>query len=257
MHDSTKTTQRRDPNRGRSVKLLPLAGLLLAATLSVSACSWQTLSMSAAVNGPAKASTATGQASATGSKVAASAAKATGSASTVVAAPLPPLVRGALAAGSVAHVLAAGSRNLVIDYWTTQNVAAWTSNLTVPINVSAHMEDSDTAHAVEVTQFKATLATDASANVTTLMGDIGQFVITPPYSYGSVLIMPAEPAAAHTATISIQFDLLIETAPKSGTYFRQTVLDTLPITFVAQPTATVTPSANSTPSATQTQGAQS
>ncbi len=260
MHAGTKDIRRRGHNRARTFRILPIAGLLLAAALSVSACSWQTLSMSASVNGPVKAtavnpsSASTSRSASAGGSAAKATAKSTGSVSMTVAAPLP-LVRGALASGSAVHILSAGSRNLVVNYWTTQNVGTWTSNLSVPINVSAHMEDSDTAHAVEVTQFKATLATDASANVITLMDDNGQFVITPPYSYGSVLIMPAEPATAHSATISVQFDLLIETAPKSGQYFRQTVLDTLVISFVAQPAVTAVAAA--TPSAAQTQGAQS
>jgi hypothetical protein len=38
------------------------------------------------------------------------------------------------------------------------------------------------------------------------------------------------------ATLSLQFDLLVETEPDSGQFFRQTVLDTLTLSF-APPTS--------------------
>jgi hypothetical protein len=226
-------------SRPRWVNIIRFGVLLLAVGCAVSACSWKSLSMSATVRPTHSAASTASTASAHTAKAGGASPAATSAVPTV----LPPLVRGALAAGSTTHEVAAGNRTLVIDYWTTQDVASWTSNRSVPIQVSAHMEDSDSAHAVEVTQFKATLSTDASANVTTLMADSGQFVITPPYSYGSVITLPAQPSTARSATISIQFDLLIETAPKSGQFFRQTVLDSLAITFIHQSASAPIPAA--------------
>jgi hypothetical protein len=229
--------------RTKSIKAIKPARVMRAAALFTTVavlatgCSWQSLSMSSSVKsapGAKSAIEAKVQASPSAkAKVNANAAAATSVNPTAVVV-LPPLVRGALASGSHTDKIAAGNRTLVIDYWTTQNVATWTSNMAVPINISAHIEDSDVAHAVEVTQFKATLTTDATADATNLMVDNGQFIITPPYSYGSVMTLPAQPASAHAATIAVEFDLLIETAPKSGQFFRQTVLDNLPLTFVAQ-----------------------
>lgn len=219
----------------RHAKILPLVALALSGLMLLTGCSWQSLSMSVKVK-PAATTSATPKSAAASPKVTPSATPATSPASLDAGAAtvLAPLVRGALASGSATHKLTAGTRTLVITYWTTQDVGSWTSAMSVPIQVSAHMEDADTGHAVEVTQFKATLTVDASPNVTTMVDDNGQFVITPPYSYGSVLTLPAEPSSARTATISIEFDLLVETYPKSGQFFRQTVLDSLPITYVAQ-----------------------
>ena len=127
-------------------------------------------------------------------------------------------VRGSLAAGSVAHRLTIGRRHLVLDYWTTQNVGTWTSPLSVPIHVSAHLEDSGRAKTVFVTRFFATFATNSSPNVSTLREDDGRFVITPPYSYDSVLLVPGVSRATRTAHLRVEVDMVVETAPNSKMY---------------------------------------
>lgn len=50
-------------------------------------------------------------------------------------------------------------------------------------------------------------------------------MLTPPYSYTSALALPK--TAESASTLSIRFDLLLETAPGSGAFYRQTVLDTV------------------------------
>jgi hypothetical protein len=144
------------------------------------------------------------------------------------------VVQGALATGSTIHRIDAGARTLLVNYWTTQNPATWTPDLDVPIHVSAHFGASGSKAAVLVTEFRATLGVNPGARTSTLRDDIGRFVLTAPFSYDSVVVLPGQPATARTATISVEFDLLIETAPGSHQYFRQTVLDTLPLTFVTQ-----------------------
>ena len=231
--------ERRSTRSGRRARLLIM---VLGVTLAVSGCSMQPLSMSRRL-GPTAASTtatpATATAGTTSRVAAASGAAAAPSAS--LAAVQPPVVRGALATGSMVHTLAAGGRTLVVDYWTSQPVATWTSDDNVAINVSAHMQGSDTRHAVLVTRFTATLDVDASAQASVLRDDNGRFVMTPPYSYGSTVMMPSQPATARTATISVEFDLLIETVPGSGQYFRQTVLDSFQLTFVPHTTQGTSP----------------
>jgi hypothetical protein len=234
------------PLRGRSTRSSLCARLLimvLGVTLAVSGCSMQPLSMSRRLSTTAASTTATTPATATAGTTsrtsAASGAAAAPSAS--LAAVQPPLVRGALATGSMVRTLAAGGRTLVVDYWTSQPVATWTSDDNVAINLSAHMQGSDIRHAVLVTRFTATLDVDASAQASVLRDDNGRFVMTPPYSYGSTVMMPRQPATARTATISVEFDLLIETVPGSGQYFRQTVVDSFQLTFVPHTTQGTSP----------------
>jgi hypothetical protein len=155
--------------------------------------------------------------------------------------------RGDLYRGSLTHKLAAGDRTMVIDYWTDADPKTLSATVPTIVKVSAHLEDGDTAHAVKVSRFLATA--DDGTSVATLSDDRGEFVVTPPFSYGTALtVHPANPTAS-SVTLSIQFDLLVETAPGSGAYFRQTVLDSVRIALPAA-TAAGTPTP-ALPTATQ------
>jgi hypothetical protein len=141
----------------------------------------------------------------------------------------PPADRGDLGRGSLTRKLAAGERTLVIDYWTDADPATLTAASPTVIKVSAHIENGDAEHAVKVSRFLATF--DDGQALTTMSDDRGEFVLTPPYSYGTALTLRPTNPTAQSVTVSVQFDLLIETAPGSGSYFRQTVLDNVRIAF--------------------------
>jgi hypothetical protein len=124
-----------------------------------------------------------------------------------------------------------GNHQLVVNYWTDSSLATEAGGDV--IHLSASLKGADRKHAVKVTRFAATLDSTTGSQVSSvpLADDQGEFVLTPPYSYTTALALPTTPAtqtaalAASTRTLSIRFDLLVETAPGSGTYFRQTVLD--------------------------------
>jgi hypothetical protein len=136
-----------------------------------------------------------------------------------------PRPSGALDTGSVTHSLPAGNRTVVIDYWTGQDATTWTAADPKTIQLAAHVEGGGSAEKVEVTRFAATA--DDGRTRTTASEDRGEFVITPPFSYTTAVLVA--PSAAHTTTLTVyvQLDLLVETAPRSGAFFRQTVLDSL------------------------------
>lgn len=141
-------------------------------------------------------------------------------------------VRGSLAAGTLTHTLSLGARKLVLTYWTGQDVGTWTASTPATVNVSAHIENGSRSTGVLVTQFAATFTPGGSANVAVLRQDRGRFVVTPPYSYVSAVLVPAVPTATRTARMDIQFDLLVAIAPGSREYARQTVLDTLHFSYL-------------------------
>jgi hypothetical protein len=136
-----------------------------------------------------------------------------------------PRPSGALDTGSVTHQQAAGDRTVVIDYWTTQDATTWTARDPKTIQLAAHVEGGGDAEKVEVTRFAA-IADDGRTR-TTVTEDRGEFVITPPFSYTTAMLVAPSAAHATTLTVYVQFDLLVETAPRSGSFFRQTVLDSL------------------------------
>ena len=132
---------------------------------------------------------------------------------------------GDLDTGATTHSIAAGDRTVVVAWWTDQTATAWTADGAKTVQLSAHVEGGDTETAITVTRFLAT-ADDGTAR-TTVTEDRGEFVITPPFSYATALSLAPSAKNATSLTVYVQFDLLVETAPRTGTWFRQTVLDTL------------------------------
>ncbi|MCO7220260.1 hypothetical protein [Klenkia sp. PcliD-1-E] len=144
---------------------------------------------------------------------------------------------GDLDAGSVTHVQPAGDRELVIDYWTTQQAVAWTPADTKSIQLSAHLEgEESTASSIEVlvTRFSAVL--DDGTARSTVVDDRGEFALQPPFTYGTALELPPTDPAAASVTVTVQFDLLVETGRGTDRYYRQTVIDTLDLPLLTQET---------------------
>jgi hypothetical protein len=225
----------------RRVRSVSAAAVLVTGTLLLSGCTLPDVA-SMSPDLPKKHAAAAPQATATPSATPAASRAAAPVPAPVTAAPVTTHVdRGDLAAGSLTRKLQAGSRTLVIDYWTDTAPSAITATAPTVLQMSAHIEDGDADHAVKVSRFVANL--DDGTATTTLSDDRGEFVVTPPYSYGTALTVRATNPAATSASLSVEFDLLIETAPGSGAYFRQTVLDTIRIAF--HPTGNSTEGASS------------
>jgi hypothetical protein len=145
---------------------------------------------------------------------------------------------GDLDTGAVTHQVAAGAYTMVIDYWTTQSAATWTSATPATIQLSAHIESRAAVKQwpkIDVTRFSGTF--DDGSTLQALTSDVGTFVLTPPFSYGSALLIPGTSKPIDSATVTVQFDLLIETAPGSGQFFRQTVIDALHLSFAPEETS--------------------
>lgn len=213
----------------RRARSISAAGALLAGTLLLSGCALPDVA-SMSPDLPKKQHAAAPKAPATPSATPAASPATAPPPAPVTATPVTTHVdRGDLAAGSLTRKLQAGSRTLVIDYWTDTPPSAITATAPTVLQMSAHIEDGDTEHTVKVSRFVATQ--DDGTATTTLADDRGEFVVTPPYSYGTALTVRSTNPSGTSASLSIQFDLLIETAPGSGAYFRQTVLDTVRIAF--------------------------
>lgn len=145
------------------------------------------------------------------------------------AAPAVATISGEMIKGSVSHKLGAAGNQLVIDYWTAENPATWTAQSSPIIRLSASVAGSAEKNAIKVTRFNARIdATD-----TTLANDTGDFAVDAPHSYSSSIVVPGSTPEAGTRVI-FTFDLLTETAPGSGIFTRQTVMDTLTLTYAMQ-----------------------
>jgi hypothetical protein len=151
----------------------------------------------------------------------------------------PKLVVNDLANGAASHTLGAAENQLVVDYWTTEAAASWTSASSPIIRLSAKVAGSAGDKAIKITRFNARV----DALNTVLANDTGDFAIGAPHSYSSAIVLPANPGAESTRIV-FTFDLLTETAPGSGVFTRQTVMDSLTIGY-ADPPAQTSPAAPS------------
>ncbi len=141
---------------------------------------------------------------------------------------------GDLADGSLTRYLDAGSRKLVVNYWTTQDAAQWTASRSTVVNLAAHIENGDSGHAVLVSDFKATHRRRHRRHHDRRRQ--GRFHPHPAVRLQQRAVLRAHPAAT-SATVILKYDLLVQTAPGLMAYFRQTVIDTIHINF-ATPGAT-------------------
>ncbi|MFC8302248.1 hypothetical protein ACFUCV_01025 [Specibacter sp. NPDC057265] len=206
----------------RLFSTVPLGALALAAVLAVSGCSIPGLP------GATGAPSSMEKAGLVQPAAAEEAEEAEEAAAPAAPAWIP--VSGDLAKGSVTHTLGAASRNLVIDYWINENPDTLTPTDTPILRLSAHLDGAPNEEAIEVTRFNAT------ALGTVLANDTGNFAVQPPYSYSSGVVVPANPEA-HSTEITFTFDLLTETAPGTGVFSRQTILDTLTLGYALPGTA--------------------
>ncbi|WP_448638947.1 hypothetical protein [Geodermatophilus sp. URMC 63] len=157
---------------------------------------------------------------------------AAGAATAPETAQVPARPAGDLDSGSLTRSLPAGDRTVVVDYWTAQQATTWTAEDDKTIQLAAHVEGGDDDTEVLVTRFAAT--TDDGSTRALVAEDRGEFALTPPFSYTTALSLPGAASPADALTLSVQFDLLVETEPGAERYFRQTVLDTVELPLLQE-----------------------
>ena len=224
--------------RTRRIPLLGGAGLLAAGAVMVSGCSVpQVASMSKDVSAKAR----TAHASATASPAAtATASPATGSNSTGETSPaaaavattvpaVPKADRGDMMAGTLTRKLNAGDRSLVVTYWTADDPGSVSASSPMTLQLAAHVEGGNVFDAIRVSRFHATF--DDGSRISTVADDHGSFVLTQPFSYSTAMSLRPSVTTGTLTTLTVEWDLLVETSPASGQFYRQTVLDTLHIAF--------------------------
>jgi hypothetical protein len=141
-----------------------------------------------------------------------------------------PVATGALATGSATHKVEAGARSVVLDYWSNLPATKWTVNSDPVLQLTAHVEGGGDKNEVKITHFGATYSDGKTA--TQVGSDDGEFIFTPPFSYTTALPLPRPASGTRTASVLIQLNLLVETAPDSHEYFRNTVLDRIRLGYI-------------------------
>ena len=145
-----------------------------------------------------------------------------------------------LATGSAQHQLAAGNIGLTVDYWSTLSMDKWTADANKPLNFSmvANLTD-DGGQGVFLSQVTLVAAVSgpdgalpAPAPITDRTTVNPGYRVKTPYSYSQTFILPALDPAATSVSLSINYELLLQTTPTSSEYAKQTANDTVTIAIV-------------------------
>ncbi|GAA2239491.1 hypothetical protein N1031_17040 [Herbiconiux moechotypicola] len=147
-----------------------------------------------------------------------------------------------LATGSAHHTLQAGAIALTVDYYSTLSMDQWTAEANKPITFTLGgtlaNDEGQSFYLSRVTLTPA-VAGDAGAlpapSPSTDQAPVQPgYYIKAPYSYSQTFILPAIDPEATSVTLSFTYEILLQTAPGSGDYAKQTATDQLTIA-IAQP----------------------
>lgn len=137
---------------------------------------------------------------------------------------------GELDDGTAQHVQTAAGAKVILSYWTDDDAKTWTPTSQGIIQSSVQVKGIDAKKLVRVTRY-AVLATSATPYAK-LVDDRGQFVVSAPYSYGSTFALPAAGPKVAAEKLRVVVDLEVETAPDSGRFTRQTLIDQLAVPYL-------------------------
>lgn len=161
---------------------------------------------------------------------------------TPTAAPTITPVVNELATGSAQHQLQAGDIALTIDYYSTLSMDEWTAEANKPITFTLGGRlGTDDGQSFYLSRVSVTPAVNgpagslpAPAPITDQSSVSPGYYIKAPYSYSQTFILPAFDPSATSVTLSFTYEILLQTAPGSGDYAKQTASDQLTVA-IAQP----------------------
>jgi hypothetical protein len=203
------------------------AGCALLLSLSLMGCGtppWQTTSPTATPSAAVKSASPTRSSTKP-------------SAAAVTTAPPTTPVQNDLATGSAKRTIDAGGVRVKINYWSTLDMSDWTANAAKPLDLSASAKFIDGSEQniflskvsvnIAVSGAKGALAgPDPLVDMSTVTPG---YLIKSPSSYGQVFTIPALAAGATAVTLTLTYELLVQSAPKAKTYSKQTASNDLVI----------------------------
>ena len=147
-----------------------------------------------------------------------------------------------LATGSTQHELQAGDIALTVTYYSTLSMDLWTADANKPLSFSMvgklGSDQGQKIYLSRVTLTSAVEGPDGSLTPPAPLSDQAAvapgYLIKDPYSYSQTFIIPALDPAATSMTLSFTYEILLQSAPDSGDYAKQTASDQLTIA-IAQP----------------------
>jgi hypothetical protein len=147
-----------------------------------------------------------------------------------------------LANGSTQHQLTAGDITLTVDYFSTLNMGDWTADANKPLSISMSAAlGHDDGQRVYLSQMNVIVAVNGPDGALTSPAALSDrstvnpgYLVKKPYSYSQTFVLPAVDKDATYLTLSITYELLLQTTPTSSEYSKQTASDTLTIAIAPQ-----------------------
>jgi hypothetical protein len=163
-----------------------------------------------------------------------------GASGTTVPAPVP----NDLSSGSTARTLSAGAVGVSINYWSTLNMADWTSGALKPVSISlitsVTPNDGQKVYLQRATMVAVPGTLDTTFDPLAPQNDQSTvapgYLVLDPYSYSQTFNVGPVPAEATLVTLQFTYDFLVQTTPTSTEYAKQSASDTLTVAIVPQPT---------------------
>jgi len=147
------------------------------------------------------------------------------------------VIHNDLAAGSVKRTLQAGDIKLDVNYYSTLDIGKWYPAADKPLSLNASATlGTDQGQAVYLN--KVTVSTTVQGPKGPLPSPAAQtdaasvqpgYFVKAPYAYGPTFILPPVDPKATSITISIVYELLLQTTPTSASYAKESASDTLTI----------------------------
>ncbi len=143
-----------------------------------------------------------------------------------------------LAAGSVVRPLAAGDAALSVTYWSTLTMDQWTAAAQKPLSLSLQATlGTDTGQLVYLSKFSVAYVVigptgpmnETLAPFADVAAVVPGYLVKAPYSYSQNLVIPAVDATATSVQITATYEMLVQAAPGSSDYAKQTASDTITV----------------------------
>lgn len=158
---------------------------------------------------------------------------------TTVPAPVP----NDLSSGSTSRTLSAGAVGVSINYWSTLNMADWTSGALKPVSISlittVTPNDGQKVYLQRATMVAVPGTLDESFDPLSPQTDQSTvapgYLVLDPYSYSQTFNVGPVPAEATLVTLQFTYDFLVQTTPTSTEYAKQSASDTLTVAIAGEP----------------------
>jgi hypothetical protein len=146
-----------------------------------------------------------------------------------------------LANGSTQHLLSAGDITLTVDYFSTLSMDEWKADANKPLSISmtANLghDDGQRVYLSQMNVLVAVYGPDGALTSPAALADRATvnpgYLVKAPYSYSQTFVLPPVESGATYVTLSITYELLLQTTPTSSEYAKQTASDTLTVAIAA------------------------